>query len=713
MRRASSSQPPAARPQQRTAPPPTQTQLPSGVIVNPALPVTQTTAGPVQGYQALTATGSTRTNTPTERIPASINVVPRAVIDDQNSLSVAEATRNVSGVQATSPLQTPAYESARIRGFAAEQWLDGLTSYYNAGNRDSLVNVERIEVLKGPNAILYGGGSGAPLGGVINIVSKLPTNRAFSEFGSTFGSYGFVQPYFDINQPLSKDGTVLSRLTGEYTSSSSFIDTIDTKRYAINPTLLFTNKEDTTLTIQGRFSDWRQQEYQGLPAVGTVTGDFRLNRNLFIGPSNIPKSYSTTQSVTAKLDHEFNEVWSANVQVRAGKTRFQELAQDIFSNAPAFGSTWGVTNLALGQEQKELSVVANALAKFRLGISENRLLFGYDYSRVTDVGAMYVDPAQFFAGGVPVDLRNPVYPAYVEPVRGPFSVVVDGDNVYRTQGFYTQWQSSLWDRVHLLGGVRLANLHIDSVQPAFATTDITDVTKALPRVGAVVDLVKGFSVFADYSEGLKGNPFALYSGPPKPETSKQTEAGIKFNSGAGLSGTLAVFEINRSGVPISDPNNPLVSIPAGEQRSRGLDLDVLWQPTAQWSVLGSYAHVDAVLTKDVAATVRAGNKLNWVPADSGRLWVNYRLDGRWQGWSLGAGVYAASGAYVDPANLYKTSGYFTIDSKIAYDDPRYHVSLTFKNLTNEKYFVPYAYFDGRVAPGEGRTVYGKLALKFN
>jgi iron complex outermembrane receptor protein len=709
----------ATPPAQRAAakPKPAETpKLPAGVIVNPNFPVTQTTAGPVQGYQALTATGSTRTDTPVERIPATIGVVPRAIIDDQNNLSVAEATHNVSGVQATNPLQTPAYESARIRGFPAEQWLDGLTTYYNAGNRDSLVNVERIEVLKGPNAILYGGGSGAPLGGVINVISKLPTDKAFAEFGSTFGSYRFLQPYFDINQPLTKDGTILARVTGEYTSSGSFIDVLDTKRYSINPTLMFTNKSDTTLVLQGRFSDWRQQEYQGLPAVGTITGSFRLNPNLFIGPTDIPKSYSTVQSFTAKLDHEFNEIWSANVQLRTSQTSFKELAQAILSNAPSFPNTsiWNVTNLALNQDQREVTVVANALAKFRLGPTENKLLFGYDYSHLTDVGAMYVDPLQFLFGTAPVNLLAPAFPPYVEPLRSPFTTLVDGDNVYKSQGFYTQLQSTIWDRVHLLGGVRLANLHIDSIQPAFATKDVTDANKMLPRVGAVVDLVKGFSVFADYSEGMKGNPFALYSGTPVPELSKQVEGGIKFNSGTGLSGTVAVFEINRTGVPIPDPATfGLTSIAAGEQRSRGVEADVLFQPTWNWQVLANYAHVDVIYTKDVSATVLAGNKVQWVPEDSGRLWVNYRFDGPLRGWSVGAGVYAASGAFVEPANLYKTSPFFTVDSKIAYDDPRFHASITVKNLTGERYFVPYAYFDGRVAPGDARAVYGKIAVKFN
>lgn len=234
-----------------------------------------TTAGPVNGYQALSAFSSTKTATPIERIPQSIQVIPRDVMVDQNNLSVTEAIQNASNAQGpnylgngTTGLATP----LTIRGLGAQQWLDGLNVNYDSGDRDSFANVERIEVLKGPNAILYGGGSGAPTSGAINIISKLPTDKASAEAGVTFGTNSYWRPYFDVNQPLSPDKTVLFRFTGEYTGSDSFVDVVQNNRYSFNPTLTFTNKEDTTLTIQGRVSRFEQQGYQGLPAVGTVAG---------------------------------------------------------------------------------------------------------------------------------------------------------------------------------------------------------------------------------------------------------------------------------------------------------------------------------------------------------------------------------------------------------------------------------------------------------
>lgn len=661
-----------------------------------------------------TIRGATKTDTPIKDVPQSIQIIPDSLIKDQGNLTVAETLRNVSGVQPTNALQTPAYESTFIRGFPAEQWVDGLPSFYNAGNRDSLVNAERIEVLKGPNAILYGGGSGAPLGGVVNIVPKLPQREQFVAIGATLGSFEFFQPTIDANLPLTEGGEVLFRVTGDYTSASSFIDVLESDRYSINPTLLITNNSGTTLTILGRLSDWRQQEYQGLPATGTITGSFRIDPELFAGPSNIPKSRSRVESLTAKLDQNFDDVWSANLQARLSHTKFEELAQDFSAgfdfagNAPVIGSLWNVINVDLFQEQDEFSLNGNVIAKFSAAGAENTFLFGADYSRISDKGAMLGDVfGDLFSLG-PVDLTAPAFPAFVKPANTPFNTIVDGDNVYTTKGVYAQLQSTLWDSVHFLGGLRLANLQVDNASPAFGLSGTLDETKLLPRVGAVVDVTPEISLFADYSEGMKGTAFVFFLGAPAPELSDQAEVGIKFDFAFGLSGSAALFEINRSGVPVGFP-----AVANGEQRSRGFDTDLTWQASDNWFVLANYAHIDAEYL-NASGGGSPGNQLNIVPPDSGRLWVSYKFTTPgWRGLSAGAGVYAASGAYVDPANVYETSGYYTVDAKIGYDDEDISASLAVKNLTDRDYFAPYNYFGGRIAPGEPLSVYGTFAVKIH
>lgn len=682
--------------------------LPEGTLVMPGRPVEQTTAGAVQGYRALTATSPTKTETPIERVPQSVQVVPKSLIDDQRPLSVEEATRNVSAVQGTNRLQTPAYESTLIRGFRGETWVDGIVVYYGAGDRDSLVNVERIEVLKGPNALVYGGSTGSPDGGAINLVSKLPTPVASGEVGFTVGSHKYFRPYFDINQPLNSAGTALFRLTGEYISSGSFIDTVETDRYALNPTLTLTDKTSTTLTIQGRFNSWRQPEYQGLPAVGTVAGNFRLDRDTFIGDPQVPDSYSRVHGVTVTLDHKLDERWSAQVKTRFSKTEFAERVQTIVgadsftANTPfADPSFWGLANVQLKQELNEFTVAPHIKGRFDVSPAfRNTLLIGADYSRISDVGFLDATILNDL-----VDLTSPRYPSYIHPTAN--DRFIDQHNVYRTAGAFGQLQTSLWERLHLTAGVRLGYLDITSIYTPLE--ERAEETRVLPRLGAVLDIVKGFSLYASYSEGMKVSPGVFYLDTPKPILVESREAGIKYALAPGLTGTMAVFEATRSNVPVSVGFG---SLPIGEERARGVETDLVWQPWRSFQIVGSYAYVDAELTAD-ATNAPAGSGLVGVPLHSGRIWADYKLDDlSLKGWSIGAGVYAAGKQPVDLPNQYFVDAFHTIDAKIGYDNGSFFASLVAKNIADKEYYVPYTYFGGRVAPADGRTFYGTAGWRW-
>ena len=679
------------------------------VVVTGKSGVTATTAGDVDGYRALTAKSATLTDTPLRQIPQSIAVIPRSVLDDQGVTSIGEALKNVSGAVGQSALQTPVYNSNYLRGFVAEQYIDGMTTYLTSGDPNSLADVERVEVLKGPNAILYGGGSGTPLGGVINVVSKLPTADPFLEVGGTVGSNSYYAPYFDVNQPLDKDGKILFRGTGTYVKSGSDVDVIDTKRYSLNPTLMLTNKADTTLTLQGRLSRWEQQEYQGLPATGTVAGAFRLNRNLFIGNPDVPDSYSKTASITASLDHDFNDTWSNSTKIRYGESSYNQISQIIVSNTPdAGGSSWNLYNQKVDEERDEFAASSHFLGRFTSGMFENKPLFGVDYSRLSESAIMHMSSSVGTA-----DLMSPgPWPGYTEPSG---TAMTDGDNVYRTYGAYAQLQSTAGKRLHLLVGLRLARLEIEQYSPTYSRNDNTNKTKLLLRVGAVYDLTDQFSVFADYSEGMKGNPFFFYSGAAVPETSKQYEGGVKFDIKNGLSGSAALFQINRSHVPVTDPSDAfgLTSLAIGEQRSRGFDTELTWQPDDNWKFLANYAYVSAELTEDIPGGASAGSNLVAIPRHSGGLWVDYAFgEGALEGWSAGAGAHAASGAPLDLKNAYRTEGYMTADAAVRYRAEDFSASLNIKNITDEKYYLPYQYLVGGVATAPGRSVFLTVSRRF-
>lgn len=700
------------------------------VVVEGQAGITETTAGPVQGYRALTAGSATKTDTPVEQIPQTIVVIPRQLIDDQSAITINEALLNASNLQPVDTRIIGNVEQApvKIRGFGADQWVDGFAgNLFLAGDHDSLVNVERIEILKGPNAVIYGGGAGSPLGGVVNIISKLPTDERRYEVGGTFGSYGYWSPYFDLNQPLTPEGTVLFRITGQYTEADSFIDTLETERYSINPTITLTNKDDTTLTLQFFYSRHEQQAYPGLPVFGTIVGDYRVRDELYFGDPDIPPSHSEIYGTTVTLDHAFNETWSANVKARWSDSSIQQLAQAAFLDASGTGgtpfippSTFDVSNLRHRDKQQEFSINPTVQAKLDLGPSRNTVLFGADYSHVTEKGLMHADTlgnSCFLLGfGCPpsvVDLQNPVFPPFIMPTPGVGEGLAffDWNNTYITKGLYAQVQSTLYDRVHLLVGGRVGALDITYEERALlpSTSFITEDTRFLPRIGAVVDIVEGLSVYAGYSEGMKWVPFSQTFAQPQPELSKSVDAGFKFNMNDMLSGTLAVFQINRENVPYQ------ITLTQGglsEQRSRGVEADIVFQPDLNWSVLASYGYTDAVFD-GTTPSAPDGNRLPMIPEHSGRLWVNYAFDeSSLPGWSVGSGVYAASSQFVDSQNNWKTEGYFTVDAKVGYEGEHITAALTIKNLTGEDYYTPYTWFGGQVAPAAPRMVYGQVGYRF-
>ena len=705
----------------------------STIVVRPDPPIENTTAGPVQGYRALSATSASRTDTPIEQLPQNIQVIPRAVIESQGAVSVSEAVRNASNVL---PVDTRAIGNVQqapltIRGFGAEQWTDGYAgNLFMAGDRDGLVNVERIEVLKGPNALLYGGGAGSPVGGAINIISKMPLDNPRYEIGGMIGSHQYRNGYVDINQPLNAAKTALIRLTAEYTESESHIDVLESKRFNINPTLLLTNRDDTSLKLQGFASRHRQQAYPGLPVEGTLFGAYRVQRDRYIGSRDIVPSYSETQGITATFDHRFNQTWSTNIKLRASNSENNQHSQSPLQDATFTGgtplippSTFDLNNTQVYDEQREFSINPTLQAKFAAGPSQNTLLLGLDYSRVKDKGFMNVDTLGnvcfLFGLGCPpslIDLGNPVFNVpYTRPIPGTGEGLsfFDFDNSYITKGAYAQLQSTLHERVHLLAGARLASIDIkyrENALPA-PTTFKTGETRLLPRAGIVVDLTKSLSAYASYGEGMKWVPFSQSFAKPKPELSKQIEAGLKFNVNDALTGTLAAFDIKRENVAFT------IAAGAGglsTQRSRGFEADVIYQIGRNWSILGNYGVTDAYFDDATGSGVQADNRLSSVPERSGRLWVNYRFDDNLlPGLSAGTGLYSASSQYVDAQNRWKTDGYTILDARIGYETKKFSASLSVKNLTNRHYYTPYLWFGGQVAPGAPRAVYGQISFKLD
>ena len=673
---------------------------PDGTVLSGGPAVTQTTAGPVSGYRALTSVSATKTDTPIERIPQAVAVVPRAVLDDQQPLPQTEALRNISAV---TPMSSYTFlgTAYKVRGFPADRYVDGLPNYYDGGDNTSLVNAERIEVLKGPAGILYQGGIG-PVGGIINTVSKLPTASPFAEVGIKAGGYQLWNPWFDVNQPLTSGGTALFRMTGEYERANDFVDVIDHRRYALNPTFLFNDNDGTRLTIQGSFSSRSAQNYTGLPGAGTVDRSlFTIPPTLFPDQPDLGRSSTTYNGVTVRLDHEFNAVWSLNATTRVSELSVDQFGHFLGTDTPLFASTFPFYNFHLIGNTTEIASNANLIARFAIGPTRNTFLLGADSDHVGDRIRDDIGFASL------VDMANPVFPAYTPPTASAFNA----NNTYVNSGFTAQWQSDIYERLHLLAGVRLANVYIHGIDSVAGTDFVTDAWKPLPRLGAVIDIVKGASAFADYSQGYRGVPFFNTGSAPKPEEAEQTEVGLKLALPSGFAGTFACFTNTRRNVMNLLPGSLVQETQVGEQRADGFDADLTWQPLPGLSMLASYAHVRAVVVED--QLYAPGTVIERVPRDSGRFWANYKFQaGPLQNVSIGGGLYAASAQAVSLDNIYFTPGYVIFDGKVAYETGQWTVGVTGKNLADHHYFVPYASGSGYIAPAEGRTVLAFAKLRY-
>ena len=238
-----------------------------------------------------------------------------------------------------------------------------------------------------------------------------------------------------------------------------------------------------------------------------------------------------------------------------------------------------------------------------------------------------------------------------------------------------------------------------------------------PRIGATLDIQPGVALFAGYATGFRGSFNFFGSSKPKPETSESMEGGIKLAlPQSGLWGTVAVYQLKRQNVPVPDPAQGFfAAIQTGEQRSRGFEADITWEPTRSLSILANYAYTYAKVTKDTVVPV--GDRLACVPKHSGRVAVHYRvLSGPAKGLSFGTGVTAFSSRQTWLPTVLggsgRVPGYAAIDAQASYDFGRFTVTVSGANLGGRHAFDTYEYLSPVVAPIQPRSGYVMLKARF-
>lgn len=659
---------------------------------------------PVGAYAEPIAPSVTRSDVPLLQQARSVVVINRAVIDEQQLQSLSDALENVAGAV---PIRENEMVLANpiVRGFDAEVFVDGLSAYGATAVVDpaSLINVERVEVLKGPAGTLFGSGFGSALGGLINVVTKSPEAEAFGSAGWRVGSFSTSNPYFDLNLPFGE--AVAFRINGEYGATDTAIDDARQRKASINPSVALQLGENSRLVLKGQFTRNQNLEYSGLPAAITVNGDFGVHPFRFSGSTDAPLTRIDNRLLTGSFVHSFSDALELTVDARAYDSRFDEYGTFFFGGPddPAAPTIFTLLSAYLPTDVRQYTLAPRVNWRIDQGVLRHNLIIGADVDK-TD----YFAQIGFnFAGIGQIDYRNR---------RGapPFGDVPElgltQDDRFRTASVYVEDHLRIGERWTLQAGLRGTRLEFR--QPTSDTDETYN--EVTPRIGTSLLLNDRVSLFAGYSEGFRGvsNFFGL--APPVPETSRQYEVGAKFAAAGGLSGSVALYRLDRRNVVISagDPGNPFLQEQSGEQRAQGLDVDLVFEPSPSWSALLAYAYTDTEVTRDQEP--RLGDAFSRVPRHSARAAVRYRvIDGTWSGFGFGLGARASSPRELTLPNLDRVPGVTVFDAQVSYGWENIELGLSLVNLTDKRYFEPYQYLlQSVVIPGDRRSGYLNVLYRF-
>lgn len=658
------------------------------------------------GYQAPVSTLGTRTPTPQEEIPQPIQVLTASLIADQDLVSLADALANVSNVIPATTYEAVTRDTI-LRGFDTTTYFDGLPAYGLTAVTApaSLINVERIEVAKGPSATLFGGGAGAPLSGLINVVSKAPRPGFSASAGVRVASFEGFGVEADLNVPLQGE-RVLARVTGDFDQSGSHIAAIESTHWSVNPSLAVVFSEATTLVLRGQFSRLEQLEYSGLPATMAFDTSLGVPPRGFTGATDAPKTSVENTLYTATLDHAFSPNLSANVALRYYDSRFDEYSTTPFFAFPQPTPTSAVfVSALLPTDVQQTFATASLLWTHQAGAVRHRVLVGVDADQ-TD----YFAQLGFFPLGV-LDYRTQDRVAFVRPDLSDTQ-----DDALSSVAVFVQDQIKIGERLDITAGLRWTRLETRSVYESggitFVDMDQTE-ERVTPRLGATFKVSDGISLFAGWSEGFQGlvTPFGVAD--PKPEESQAYDGGVKFATPVpGLSGTVSAYQVTRQNVVTADPANPFASVQTGEQRSRGAEIDLIYEPSRALSVLFSWGWNDTEITRDTNFAL--GSRPARVPEQSGRIAARYRIqDGALKGLELGGGLTHVGERFITLPNDVKAKSFTTLDAQASYRFGKATLALSITNLADSDHFEPYAYLNQAVViPARPRTFAFSLRADF-
>lgn len=685
-----------------------------------AIPATSvTSAYEQQSYKATESRSALKIDAPLRDIPQTVNVVPESVIKDKGAQSLEDVLKNVPGVGLSNG--DGQRDQVTIRGFSAigDMFIDGMRD--DALYFRDLSNIERVEVIKGPAAVLYGRGSS---GGLINSVSKKPGFDPKQEVGVTFDSEGKRRTQFDAGWADQQQRDKAFRITGAFEDSDTFRDDGYIDRKAIAPSASFRLSDDLELNlgatylydkrlidfgIPGQLAAY-QPAAASLPASAVGNRPVNVDRDRRFGSGDPDQDYARSEvfSFTASVDYRINDDLTLT-----NATRYYHYDLDR-NNTLADSSA----NRFVTAPNGELLVKLNRgnVARDEYGVfnqtdlKQQLQLAGMQHSLLYGVEVGYQDKSQrtFNQNNV---AQVPVFRDALVPVPEHANTLsAKGTNYQETAGFYVQDMIELTSQWKALLGVRydIFGQEFDDKRVQNVDLDRTDKTWS-PRAGLVYqpDQIQSYYVSVSRSYQPSAEVFQLSPANEnlEPEETTNYEVGAKWDLlDNRLSVTAAVFRLERTNMKTTDPTNPALTILAGEQRTDGFEATFSGQITDKWNVYGGYAYLDAEITKSNSKTngvANEGQTPTLTPRNSANLWVVRSLTPEWR---IGAGANYVDDQFTSLENNVVMPGYTTYDAALFYNVPQWDMALRLKNVFDKDYYASAHGSVDLITPGAPRTL---------
>lgn len=654
--------------------------------------------------------------------PQVYNTVSKELMQEQVALDLSSVSKSVPGA-GVPMIANQGRVTFRARGFEVEpNARNGVAGA--AFSSIDVVNLERLEAIKGPSTTLFGTSVSSSYGGVINRVTKKPYNDFGGEVSYTTGSWNLNRITADINTPVNADKTALFRLNAATTHQKTFQDLGFTNNLSIAPSFSYQVTDRLSLLFDVEFGQEKGTSVVRFNPFTTSGKDqsivdigFPYNRTFM---SNDITYNTQMMNIFAQANYKISEQWTSQTIVSRARSTINGYITALNGRA----NNTLIPNIIVGNTNFiATDVQQNFIGDFKIAKHRNRVVAGLDYyNNYNDFDRVTVNlPAVNYL--FPANANYRINRSKIDSVASSSGTLRKEKNRDNTYAAYVSDVFNVTDNLLVMGSIRVdryAYLGTYNVNTGVTAGGLNangvslgpyKQTSVSQKLGVVYEVSKDrLSLFGNYMGGFFNRSGQAFDGTPfKPEHANQLEFGAKGNIFSNrLTGSVSYYDIKVQNIVRNDPNNSGYSLQDGTRLSRGVEADLTANPFTGFNIVAGYAYNYSVVT-NAAADINGLRPDGSGPDHMINFWASYRFqDGKFKGLGAGFGGNYGTASYVLNTTTTKVTipSYTLLDASVFYDHPKYRVGLKVNNLTSEKAWSV------RLTPQAPAQFVGSLALKF-